>query len=144
MRTGEIRPGVAAVIRDEEGRVLLHRRPLGGLWAPPSGKIRFGEDLLTALHRELAEETGLTVAVERLVGIYSDPAYQIVDDPRGRRVHYVTALFACRLVGGSLQGSEEGLEWDWFLPLGLPEDLTPYAAVWLRDALADAPGLHLR
>src|SRR3954454_3773148 len=83
-----IRPGVAGVLRDAEGRLLLHQRRHGGGWAPPSGAMEPGEDVLAALHREIHEETGLRVAVERLVGVYSAPAYQIVEYPdrpdRGR------------------------------------------------------------
>lgn len=86
--------------------------------------------------RELGEETGLTVDVERLIGVYSDPAYQIVHYPDGRAIQFVTWLFACRLRGGNLQGSEEGTAWGWFSPASLPEDLTPYARVWLRDAIS--------
>jgi hypothetical protein len=40
------------------------------------------------------------VEVERLVGVYSDPAYQIVHYPDGRIIQFVTCLFACRLRGG--------------------------------------------
>jgi ADP-ribose pyrophosphatase YjhB (NUDIX family) len=131
-----IRPGVAAVVQDAQGRVLLHRRRVGGGWAPPSGSLEPGEDVHAGLLRELHEETGLTVDVERLVGVYSDPAYQIVHYPDGRAIQFVTCLFACRLRGGNLQGSEEGTAWAWFSPASLPEDLTPYARIWLRDALS--------
>lgn len=131
-----IRPGVAAVIRDDEGRILLHRRRVGGGWAPPSGSLEPGEDVWAGLSRELREETGLTVDLEGLVGVYSDPAYQIIHYPDGRAVQFVTCLFACRLRAGILQGSEEGTAWEWFSPDSLPEDLTPYARVWLHDALS--------
>lgn len=57
---------VGAVIEDN-GRVLLLRRPAddfrGGTWELPSGKVDPGETLLDALHREVTEETGLTVAI---------------------------------------------------------------------------------
>lgn len=131
-----IRPGVAAVVRDAQGRVLLHRRRVGGGWAPPSGAVEPGEDVRSALLRELREETALTVEIERLVAVYSDPAYQIVHYPDGRVIQFVTCLFACRLRGGTLQGSEEGTAWTWFSPASLPEELTPYARVWLKDALS--------
>lgn len=130
-----IRPGVAAVVRDAHGRILLHRRRVGGGWAPPSGSLEPGEDVHTGLVRELREETGLAVDIERLVGVYSDPAYQIVHYPDGRVIQFVTCLFSCRLRGGNLQGSEEGMAWAWFSPASLPQDLTPYARVWLQDAL---------
>jgi 8-oxo-dGTP pyrophosphatase MutT (NUDIX family) len=131
-----IRPGVAAVLRDAAGRLLLHRRRVGGGWAPPSGSVEPGEGLYAALHREIAEETALTATVERMVGVYSDPAYMIVAYPDGRVVHFVTTLFVCRVTGGTLSGNDEGLDWAWYPPNGLPDDLTAYARVWLADALA--------
>ena len=139
-----IRPGVAAVVRDAAGRVLLHRRRVGAGWAPPSGGVEPGEDVLTAVRHELREETALDVAVERLIGVYSDPAYQIVRYPGGRNVHFVTCLFACRHTGGELRGSDEGTAWAWFRPDALPDGVLPYAAVWLRDALAGGPDDAIR
>ena len=130
-----IRPGVAVVLRDAAGRVLLHRRRIGGGWAPPSGSVEPGENVLAALHRELQEETALTSTVERIVGVYSDPSCMVVAYPDGRVVHFVTTLFLCRAVSGTLDGNDEGLEWGWFSADALPDDLTPYARVWLADAL---------
>ena len=139
-----IRPGVAAVLLDADGRILLHRRRVGGGWAPPSGGVDPGETLVAALHRELSEETALTATVERSVGVYSDPAYMIVAYPDGRVVHYVTTLFQCRVTGGTLHGNDEGLAWEWFVPDALPPNLTAYARVWLADALADEAGVVIR
>jgi 8-oxo-dGTP diphosphatase len=59
---------VAAVIRDEAGRVLLTRRPahkhMGGLWEFPGGKIDDGESPATALIRELHEELGVEASID--------------------------------------------------------------------------------
>jgi ADP-ribose pyrophosphatase YjhB (NUDIX family) len=140
----QIRPGVAAIVRAADGRVLLHRRRVGQGWAPPSGAVEPGEDLLAALHRELREETALTVADVHLVAVYSDPAFQVVRYPDGRAVHFVTCLFDCRVSGGTLAGSDEGLAWAWFAPDALPDDLTPYAREWLRDALARTGAVAVR
>ena len=128
-----IRPGVAAIIQSERGW-LLHRRRVGDGWAPVSGHVEPGETLTDALLREILEETGLAVTVERLISLNSDPAFQIVAYPDGRRVQFVTALFVCRVTGGTLQGSDESVKWDWFAPDDLPEPLLPYARVWLADA----------
>lgn len=87
-----IRPGVAGVVRDAQDRILLHRRRVGGGWAPPSGSLEAGEGLHAGLRRELREETGLEVDIERLVGIYSDPAFQIVHYPDGSVIQFVTCL----------------------------------------------------
>ena len=132
-----IRPGVAAVVRDGHGRILLHRRRVGGGWAPPSGSLEPGEGIHAGLLRELYEETGLTADIERLIGVYSDPAYQIVQYPDGRVIQFVTCLFSCWLRIGKLLGSDEGMAWAWFSPDSLPVDLTPYARIWLQDALSD-------
>ncbi|MER7845013.1 NUDIX domain-containing protein [Kitasatospora sp. NPDC096077] len=56
---------VAAAVIDHDGRVLLVRRNpddyMGGMWEIPSGTVEAGETILDALHRETAEETGLTI-----------------------------------------------------------------------------------
>ena len=52
-----------AVIRGDDGRILLARRPddkhQGGLWEFPGGKVEPGEDIKSALRRELAEELAI-------------------------------------------------------------------------------------
>lgn len=47
-------------------------------------------------------------------------------------------------LGASVVGSEEGLEWSWFDADDLPEDLLPYATVWLGDALAPSGEVLVR
>lgn len=141
----ETRPGVAALVYDTDGRLLLHRRRVGAGWAPPSGHVEPGESVVAALHRELREETQLEVSDERLVGVYSDPTSQIVRYPDGRAVHFVTSLFTCHVTGGKLDGSDEGLEWRWFDPEEMPQGLLPYAQAWLHDGLGSQPkAVHVR
>ena len=72
-RAREIRPGVAAIIQDGDGRILLQQRSDNGLWGLPGGSVEIGESVRDAIVREVRGESGLTVEVIRLVGIYSDP-----------------------------------------------------------------------
>jgi A/G-specific adenine glycosylase len=63
---------VAVGVVEEDGRVLITRRPpeglLGGLWEFPGGKIRDGESAQSACVREIREEVNLEVEVEGHVG----------------------------------------------------------------------------
>lgn len=64
---------VGAALIDPVGRVLVQQRPTGkqhgGLWEFPGGKLEPGETPAAALVRELAEELGITVAVEAPVPV---------------------------------------------------------------------------
>jgi ADP-ribose pyrophosphatase YjhB (NUDIX family) len=64
-------PCVGAVVHDARGRLLLIRRghaPSAGLWSVPGGRMEAGETEAVAVVREVAEETGLRVRPERVLG----------------------------------------------------------------------------
>jgi 8-oxo-dGTP diphosphatase len=68
-----IKTSVVACIIDEQNRVLLTRRciePFCGQWVMPGGKIDHGEAILAALHREVLEEVGLRIHIDRLLDVY--------------------------------------------------------------------------
>ncbi len=98
-----IRPAVSAVIFDRRGRLLLQQRSDGGQWGLPGGSVEIGESVREAVVREVREETGLTVAARRLVGVYSAPALQLVRYPDGNVWHYVSMCFECTVRSGTLQ-----------------------------------------
>lgn len=79
--------------RDRQLYVLLILRgwdPYEGYWALPGGHVDAGEITAAAAHRELHEETGLSVGVLTQVEAYADPGR----DPRGR---YVTFAYTTLL-----------------------------------------------
>lgn len=73
--------GVLAV--DGLGRVLLQKRRDTGQWAIPMGEQELGESVTQCAVRETAEETGVTVEVTGLLGIYSDPGHVVYYDSDG-------------------------------------------------------------
>ena len=88
--------GVFAVIFDSSKRVLLCHRTDIDLWNLPSGAMEQGETPWEAAVREVEEEVGLVVKIERLLGVYSRPDQ-----------NEVAFGFLCRVVGGSLRSSHE-------------------------------------
>ena len=103
--------GCSAVIQ-EHGRALLVRRgrpPARGLWALPGGKVEWGEPVARGLEREIREETGLTVRVEKLLG-YQDA---IMSDGGDVSSHYVILCFAVEPVGGRVRCGDDADELRW-------------------------------
>ena len=115
-------PAAAAVILDEASRVLLIRRGDGRGWALPGGFMEPGERIVDCLVREVQEETGLEVEPVHLVGLYSDPAHTHITYPNGDQVHFVSATFRCRVVGGELRADgDESLEVAYIALADLPD-----------------------
>jgi 8-oxo-dGTP diphosphatase len=113
-----------AIIFDAEGRVLLcHRRDMDA-WNLPGGGLEIGELPTECAIREVSEETGLEVIVERLVGVYGKPG----------RSELVFA-FVCRITGGILGISSESDENCYFRPEELPPNTLMKHAERVWDAL---------
>jgi 8-oxo-dGTP pyrophosphatase MutT (NUDIX family) len=113
-------PGVNAVVRDDAGRVLLHRRSDTGEWSLLSGILEPGEDPAAGVVREVEEETGVRVAVEWLAAVSVSPQ---VRHPNGDLAQYLELVFACRPAPPGQVGradGEESLEVAWFSPAALP------------------------
>jgi 8-oxo-dGTP diphosphatase len=106
--------GAFAMIFDDQGRVLLcHRRDID-VWNLPGGGVESGELPTEAVTREVMEETGLEVEIERLVGVYG----KIGKD------EYVFS-FICRITGGSLYVTDEADEYRYFEFDKLPPNAAP-------------------
>lgn len=126
-------PAVSAVVADPGGRLLLQRRTDNQLWSVPGGAVELGESVLDALRREVLEETGLEVEVDRLIGVYSSPDYLVAYDDGEVRQQFSLA-FACHVTGGSIQTSSETMDIQWFPPDDLATlDLSAGAARRIDD-----------
>lgn len=76
-----------------DGRIVLVRRRDNGRWGLPGGMVDWGEDIPTAVRRELTEETGLElVKIRRLIGVYSAP-------DRDPRIHSICVAVEAEVTG---------------------------------------------
>ncbi len=139
-----VRPSASAVIFDRRGRLLLQQRSDGGQWGLPGGSVEIGESVADAVVREVREETGLVVTPKRLVGVYSDPEWQIVRYPDGNAWHYVNVCFECTVRGGELTTCDETLDLGYFPLARLPRTLLPNHRIRIRDARARQAAAFVR
>jgi ADP-ribose pyrophosphatase YjhB (NUDIX family) len=121
---------VTAIVRNEDGDVLLIERTDNGLWAAPGGAQDIGERVADTVRREVLEETGLRVEVTGLSGIYSDPAHVIAYDDGEVRQEFALC-FRARTVGGDLKTSPESRQVRWVKP-GELETLNIHPSMRLR------------
>lgn len=114
---------VAGVVVDDQSRVLVIRRDDTGHWQPPGGVLELDETFEEGVCREVLEETGLTVAVDRLTGVYKNLNHGIV-----------ALVFRCRPVSGSTHPTEEAAEVRWMDKGEVSTAMDPAFAVRVLDA----------
>lgn len=115
--------GVSAYIA-REGEVLLVRRARPPrVWSLPGGLVELGETLTEAAIREVREETGLEITLERLASVID----VIRPDAEGRiERHFVLAVFVAHMAGGKLAAGDDAAEAEWVARDALAgRELTP-------------------
>lgn len=112
-------PGAAAVVYDDDGRVLLGRRADTGKWTLITGIVDPGEHPAQAIVREVQEETGVTVEVEHLVSI---DVVGPMTFPNQDVCRFLSLVFRCRYVAGKARvNDDESMDVRWFSLDELPE-----------------------
>lgn len=142
---GHFLVGIAALIRDADGRYLLLRRAAerdagGGAWECVTGRVDQGESVEAALHREVAEETGLTVQLEGIIGL--SHFYRGETRPENE---LQGVMFDCFVEDPSaLQRSAEHSEHRWATASEALAFLTAAdnATQWLRNTIERAEALR--
>ncbi|EKO3841188.1 NUDIX domain-containing protein [Vibrio harveyi] len=118
-------PGVAAVILNESNQLLLQKKS-DGSWSLPAGMIEPGESPSQAVIREVREETGLAVEVERVLGVFGGEGFGFAY-PNGDQVEYTVIMFKCQQTGQFAEDlDEETLELAWFSRSDMPTLALPY------------------
>ncbi|MBV6394966.1 MAG: RNA pyrophosphohydrolase [Anaerolineales bacterium] len=107
------RVGVAALIFDEQGRILLFRHTYRKFeWGIPGGALEYGEQPQEAMVREMFEETGMQIEVARLL---------LAENSKDDR--HVSLIYQCRIIGGIFRESDEVSAVNYFDLTALPQML---------------------
>ncbi|MBI2765857.1 MAG: NUDIX hydrolase [Chloroflexi bacterium] len=126
--------GVAVVVRDGQGHVLMGRRargPYAGLWCIPCGYVEWDEDVRAAARRELREETGLIAATGGVIAVHSNF--------HNAAQHTVGIWFAGMVAGGELAPADGELtELAYFDPATPPPLAFPTDALVLAQLTEEA------
>lgn len=113
----QLKVGAGGIV-EQDGKILLLQRtqnPFKGFWNLPAGYAEADESPYQTVAREIAEEIGLVVEVDRLLDVY-----YFDDDPRGNGILIV---FLCRVTGGEHRVSDETAAFRYFAPDELPAQL---------------------
>ncbi|MET4429066.1 NUDIX hydrolase [Mycolicibacterium sp. 624] len=119
---------VAGIVVRDDDRVLVIKRDDNGHWEAPGGVLELGESFEAGVQRELLEETGLAVTVERLTGVYKNLAHGIV-----------ALVYRCRPAGGEPHATDEAREIRWMTREEVREAMVPAFGVRVLDAFQAAP-----
>ena len=118
------------VIRDDQ-RILTIQRQDNGHWEPPGGVLELDEAIENGVRREIREETGVDVEVERLTGVYKNLVRGIV-----------ALVFRCRPRNGSARSTDEARSIRWLTVEDITQHMDPAYAVRVTDALSDSPAVR--
>lgn len=130
-------PSVGAAVFDPAGRVLLARHLDDDLWGTVGGGMEPGESPVDAVLREVAEETGLVVVIDALIGVYGGPEFEITY-ANGDRVSFVSTFYGAHAVApepARAADPDEIADVGWF---SLPDALALPRRPWTDRTLPDA------
>ncbi len=117
---------VAGIVVSDDDRVLVIRRDDNGHWEAPGGVLELGESFEDGVRREVLEETGLAISVERLSGVYKNLTHGIV-----------ALVFRCRPAPGDTHPTAEAREVRWMTREQVEASMNPAFAVRVLDAFDD-------
>ena len=125
-------PVAMAVIEHERQLVLIRRgdAPLAGYWAPPAGYVETGESVPAAAIREAREECGLEIALDELVGVYSQAD-----------VNVLIVAYRAHSTGGCLIAGDDASAVGLYAGGQLPAQTAPLTGTatdcWLHGVILD-------
>ena len=115
----------ASVVVERDGNILLILREDFEVWGLPGGMVEPGESSAEAAIREVYEETGVKISLDKLCGIYN------------HQLGHQVLFFAHALAGEPRPDGHETLKVQWFPLDQLPELLIGWHRLYIKDALAN-------
>ena len=114
---------VAGIVIRDDGRILaIHRRD-NQHWEPPGGVLELHETFEQGLRREILEETGVHITVDRLTGVYKNLNRAIV-----------ALVFRCQPGNQPRTTTAEATEIRWMTRNEITEAMDPAYAIRVLDA----------
>jgi len=114
--------GVGVLIRDGDKILIVKRagEPSKGIWSIPGGLVELGERVRDAAVREVEEETGLSIEIDDLLGVFDSVSK---DESGAVRYHYILVDFLAHPTGGELKPESDISDARWVSP----EEVGQYA-----------------
>ncbi|MCU1529431.1 MAG: hydrolase [Frondihabitans sp.] len=119
---------VAGIVIRDDGRILAIQRRDNQHWEPPGGVLELDETFEAGVRREVREETGVEVEVERLSGVYKNL-------PRG----IVAMVFRCHPRSEAVSSTDEASRIGWLTVDEITKHMDPAYAVRVTDAFEYTP-----
>lgn len=123
--------GVAAIILNEDGKILLVRRSqnitYAGFWCIPCGYLEYDEDVRAGIIREVKEETNLVVEPLEVFSVHSN-----FHNPKQ---HTVGIWFMAKVISGTPFAGDDASELGWFELAEPPEMAFPTDKLVLAELL---------
>jgi 8-oxo-dGTP pyrophosphatase MutT (NUDIX family) len=105
---------VGVLVFDMDGRVLLAQPRGADIWVTVGGGVEIDETPAAAAMREFWEETGATVRIKRVLGVFGGADFRVTY-PNGDAVAYTSVVFEAELVSGiPAPDGEEVAKLGWF------------------------------
>jgi 8-oxo-dGTP diphosphatase len=121
----------AGIVEDNNGNLLMVNTYHGG-WVFPGGQVETGENITDAVIREVKEESGIDISVEKLFVISSNTTEPYEGYNGVGKINTKVILdFICTFVGGALRSSDENSESCW-IPKNKVLDMITAPAVKAR------------
>ena len=114
-----VRSSAAGFILNNNGQIYLMRRgqePHKGKWMMPGGHMKVGETIEECVKREIKEEVGMEVSIDKLFTVYSDPT-------QDTRNHVLVVFFIVKPIFQEDIETIETMDSKWFDFKDVPEEL---------------------